>query len=131
MYDLDCRDALSGIAKIRNIFAHRLGHVDSLSADPDLTKGFQYLTLHKKYTHYPAINELQGEGIKIAAPINEGDIFIVNFRILRMILLNDKFYHRNRSNDRATPQEMIDYFDQEYGRGTWLRKYGAESPLDQ
>lgn len=129
MYDLAARNAFSGIAKIRNVFAHKVGTTDYLASDPDLVKGFGYLTLHTKFTHYPNVEGLESGKIKIAPPTTEGDIFVTNFRILRMILLCDKFHHQMYSNAPATPEEMIAYFDKTYGtREAWHQKYERQPP---
>jgi len=101
MYEKPIRDAMYGIEKVRNFFAHNLV-ADLQSENPKLIKAMANLKLHEGLTHYT--NPVTGKPatddplMKIEPIIGPRDIFIINLKICLLALRFDHRTHRHGSN---------------------------------
>jgi len=99
MFDKPTRNAMYGIADIRNLFAHRLD-MNFESIERKMTEAANKLTLHQGRTHYP--NPFTGED-HLETPIIEPtntirDKFLVNLKLCLLCLMGDTSHHILWSN---------------------------------
>jgi len=73
-------NAMRGIAKIRNVFAHNLG-VTFGSNDAALTKAFNDVTLHKYITYYPDPRTGKATAINVEDATTRREQFIINLKL--------------------------------------------------
>ena len=97
MFEKPVRNAMYGIAEIRNVFAHRLD-MSFESNDKTLLEGSRKLTLHEDQTHYS--NPFPGlEKITIIEPTNTiRDKVFVNLKFCLLWLAGDCQRHLPNSN---------------------------------
>lgn len=88
--------AATGIAEMRNKFAHRLD-VHSFN-DASLDEHFKKLKLHKLYKRFPHPFAKGDSDEKVQSPTSRRGIFIVNLQLLLTILLRDYGSHFSHSN---------------------------------
>jgi hypothetical protein len=96
MYEKDEHTALTGIAEIRNLFAHRLGMSFS---EESVQKSIGKLKLHTKRSHYPAPLWDSDTDIEIDPPKDDLALFLVNLRIALALLTRDRLRHQSWSNE--------------------------------
>lgn len=94
--DKPALQALQGIANIRNQFAHRLAmkSFDDASLQADL----KTLTLHTVYKRYPDPFHDGDTSMEVEAASTNRDRFIINIRLLLVLLLRDLRLHLPNSN---------------------------------
>jgi hypothetical protein len=105
------RKACEGIAEIRNFFAHNL--VASFdSTDKAMTTALTKLTLHDGRTHYPFHQAERDSEYPIEPVRNQRERFIVNLKLVLVMLMRDRSRHVTWSNHRLpgwspfAPEEM-------------------------
>jgi hypothetical protein len=115
-FDDGVRRALNGLARVRNIFAHR---TDSSfdSSDKDLNNAMKLLVLHEARTHYP--HHLFGpDGNEpIESVTSRRDQFVVNLKLGLIALMRDRISHHDHSNKPKTEEEMLALFPNRYAPG--------------
>ena len=107
LYGIDAptRNALKGIAGVRNFFAHNLdASFDSL--DKEFQKAMSRLNLHEGRTYYP--HHLYGpdSNTKIEKVTNKRTQFIVNLKLGLIVLMRDRVSHELHTNRPFTDDEM-------------------------
>jgi hypothetical protein len=101
--DRPVRDALKGIARIRNIFAHNLG---ASFASEDTLKYVGKLVLHKEKTYYPN-SRIGGDSNEVIEPIDSNrTLFLVNPKLALLDLMRDRVSHCLHSNVMLSPEEI-------------------------
>lgn len=95
MFDKPVRNAMYGIAEIRNLFAHQLD-VTFESNNPKMLDAANKLTLHQGRTHYPnPITEKDHPETPIIEPTDTvRDKFFVNLRLCLLWLMGDDHRHQ-------------------------------------
>jgi hypothetical protein len=89
--DKPTRDAMSGLAKVRNAFAHNLD-INFRSSHAELKKGMARLRLHEIHERYP--HPLwEGTDKPINKPTTPRAVFITNMRIMMALLMRDLNAH--------------------------------------
>jgi hypothetical protein len=92
MFEKPFRNAMYGIAEIRNLFAHQLD-MQFQSTDQKLIKAAKRLTLHEGLTHFPN----PGVWERHLAPIDSTDTvrdkFLVNLKVCLLWLAADYWRH--------------------------------------
>jgi hypothetical protein len=116
-FDERTHEAMKGIARVRNFFAH---HLDASfnSQNKDFTKPMSQLTLHQNRTHYP--HHLFGSDSDIAVePVNTPpERFIVNLKLALLILMRDRISHEPHTNRPLTEAELLAKYPQRYEKGS-------------
>ena len=98
MYDKVAFDALSAIADLRNLFAHRLDINAFDAAAPKQTAHFARLALHKAYVAYPHPLFEGDSNFNVEQPKDLRETFVVNIKILLVLLMRDFRVHLPYSN---------------------------------
>lgn len=116
LYGMDAkmRNALKGLSRVRNFFAHNLdASFDSL--DKDFLKAMNRLTLHEGRTYYPH-HLYGGDGQYSIEPIpNKRTKFVVNLKIALIMLMRDRVSHRTHTNQPLTEEEVRAQFEDKPG----------------
>jgi len=98
MYDEQVREALMGMCKIRNLFAHEL-KMSFDSTEKPMTKALARLTLHTVYTKYPSPLWGGDTEYDVEVPQSNQDKFVVNLKLLLCLTMRDLIAHRPYRND--------------------------------
>jgi hypothetical protein len=95
----DIHGALSGIAEIRNLFAHSLSmRLDA--QDPKMQSALKRLTLHEGKTEYPHPTEGRGSHVEIEPIKATLDRLIINMKFC-LIALNGDVWRKGKKIDRG------------------------------
>jgi hypothetical protein len=108
--DAQTRNALQGIARVRNFFAHNLdASFDSLSED--FVKPMTRLHLHDGKTHYP--HHLYGgdSSYQIEQVTNKRLQFVVNLKLGLIALMRDRVSHHLHTNIPLTEEQIRAQFE--------------------
>jgi hypothetical protein len=97
MFDEQTRNAMHGIVRIRNLFAHQLDI--TFSSSGKMTAAVQTLTLHEGRTHYPNLFIDQNSVYEIEPIDTNRGKFIVNLQLCLFILMADHQKHLHGKND--------------------------------
>jgi hypothetical protein len=94
VFEKPYRNAMFGIAEIRNMFAHQLD-LTFLSEAPSLKEALNKLTLHEGRTYYPnPFTEEDHTETPIVEPTDTPrDKFIVNLKLCLLWLMGDSHRH--------------------------------------
>lgn len=107
VFEKPIRNAMYGIADIRNLLAHRLD-MNFQSTDSRMVTAFAKLTLHQGITHYPnPITEKVSEH-KIEPITTNKDKFIINLKLCLLWLFGDNHRHGLWTNIPITWGPRID-----------------------
>lgn len=99
------RNAMKGLAEVRNFFAHQTGaSFDSL--DPKFLNGIGRLTLHQGRTHYPHHLFGPDSATELEPVKNRRDQFIVNLKLSLIALMRDRVSHVAYSNQPLTDEQI-------------------------
>jgi hypothetical protein len=98
IFDKPMRNALYGLTKIRNFFAHNLV-ADMSSADKKFIEAMGLLTLHKSEAHYLNPITLKPSEYAVETPDEPRDVFIINLKICLIWLMADGRKHVPWSNN--------------------------------
>lgn len=106
MYDENCLKAIEAIYDIRNLFAHNLEMTFNFIGDTRMSDAFSKLTLHQMFTHYPHpfIRAAGATSEQLEEITDLKTQFIVNLKLVLVILFKDKERHLEGSN-LPTPHE--------------------------
>jgi DNA-binding MltR family transcriptional regulator len=108
--DNQIREALKGLAGVRNFFAHNLD-ASFDSVDKKFLKAMSRLRLHKNRTHYPH-HLYGGDGPHLIEPIkNRQTQFVVNLKLGLIMLMRDRVSHRTHTNQPLTDDEIRAQFE--------------------
>lgn len=111
--DKNTRNALKGIARVRNVFAHHL-NVSFDSPDKMLVKGMNALILHEAKTHYPH-HLYGGDTAQQIEPISDKRTqFIVNLKLGLIALMRDRVSHIYHSNQPLSEEEIRERFSNKH-----------------
>ena len=99
------RNAMYGLAKIRNRFAHNLS-INFDSTDEMMQEGFNLLTLHEGRSHYPHHILKQDSEIAIEPPKNKREVFLVNLKVCLLYLMRDRVSHQAHTNIPLSDEEL-------------------------
>jgi hypothetical protein len=110
-FDKSYRNAMYGIAEIRNLFAHRLD-VTFAADDPTMKKAADKLALHEGRTYYPdPFTEKESNEFPIVEPTDTTrDKFFVNLKLCLLWLMGDRHRHIPWSN--APPVGGMEHFQE-------------------
>lgn len=97
MLDKPARNTMSGIAQIRNMFAHNLSMTFD-STDPKIVEGFKKLVMHKGRTHYPSPIWDGDTEHELETTETRRDVFIVNLQLVLLWLMGDHHKHQPWNN---------------------------------
>ena len=97
VFDKPIRNAMYGIAEIRNLFAHQLD-MNFSSADKRMTDAAAKLTLHQGRTHYPHPITGKDSEYEIEATSTTRDQFFVNLKLCLIWLMEDHNRHHTWTN---------------------------------
>ncbi|WP_269585179.1 hypothetical protein [Roseibium sp. Sym1] len=114
--DDNSRQALKGLAGVRNFFAHNLS-ASFNSPNKDLKQSIRRLTLQDDREFYP--HHLWGPDTDhpIEEINSEKDKFVVNLKIALILLMRDRVAHHPNSNILRTEAELLK---------KWPNRYSAE-----
>lgn len=96
VYHTEVYQAVSGIATVRNHFAHKL---DASFVDPgkDISKAWGRLSLHVGMQFYPSTPAVKKQE-KIGKLASKRDIYLAHVRIIIGLLMQDAYEHFTYSN---------------------------------
>jgi DNA-binding MltR family transcriptional regulator len=98
MFEKPLRNAMYGVAEIRNLFAHQL-NMTFESTDKKIVEATKKFTLHEGRTHYPVPwNDKQNLEYEIEPTNSARDKFIVNLKLCLSWLMVDGTRHQMNSN---------------------------------
>jgi hypothetical protein len=104
------REALKGLAGVRNFFAHNLD-ASFDSVDKEFLKAMSRLRLHENRTHYPH-HLYGGDGpYAIESIKNRRTQFVVNLKLGLIMLMRDRVSHRTHTNQPLTDGEIRAQFE--------------------
>jgi hypothetical protein len=99
MYSKEALKTLLALADIRNVFAHKLTIHTFEANNPKLKEGLDRLILHTVYQWYPHPFYDGDSNIEVEAPTSARETFIVNLKILLVLLMRDLRLHLPHSNN--------------------------------
>jgi hypothetical protein len=98
MFEKPIRNAMYGIADIRNLFAHQLDMTFD-STNSKLIEATKKLTLHEGRTHYPIPNwDSQNLGYELEPTATTQGKFFVNLKLCLIWLFGDRNRHHPNCN---------------------------------
>lgn len=104
-FDKPVRNALYGLANVRNFYAHNLdASLDS--QEKEMTDALKLLTLHKGRAMYPH-HIYDGDTNVAIEPIRTNrDKFLINLRLCLIALMRDRVSHKTWSNKNLTKKAL-------------------------
>jgi hypothetical protein len=115
-FDDKTRNALKGLTRIRNCFAHTLD-ASFISPNKELRGNLKRLALHEGRTHYPHHLFGPDSDVEIESIITNQDRFIVNLRLALLFLMRDRISHHPYSNCAFTEDQLLAKYPTRYERG--------------
>lgn len=110
MVDEETTKAMDAIYTIRNHFAHNLTTSFQSKDDDRFVSAWKTLILHERHAFYPHAFALDMKGDKVEEVSNRKDQFIVNLKLLLVLLYQDIRRHlpdSNRLSDEQMMREQI------------------------
>jgi hypothetical protein len=105
-FDKQTRNALYGIAAIRNFFAHNLNATLDTPDKKLLEDGVGNLILHRNRSYYPALFGSDSDA-PLMAIHSSRDLFIVNLQLGLHALMQDRVNHKPHSFEPQTKEEFL------------------------
>lgn len=103
--DKTTRDAMLGISRIRNFFAHNLNATfESQSAD--IVKAFGKLKLHDTFEFYPDARFGTPTTKRIENAANNREIFVLNLKLCLNMLMQDRCRHETHSTELISHETL-------------------------
>jgi len=116
-FDDKAREAMRGLASIRNAFAHHLTQSFS-DGGKEFKKAVSRLKLHEGLTHYPHHLFPDGPaGAQIEPIQNNRDTFIVNLKLALLLLMQDRVSHEAWTNRIQSRHEILEKLHQPAEQG--------------